>query len=201
MKPPAAKSGARIIVFHSRRDLERVRPIRNELEKRGSEFRLSPRRSLRRSQGQAVRAGGLFPRAHRLKPELQTQNRLKAELRTPGPRKRGTPSAEVWSSALMRLGYSPALSQPEYRWRRLTQKQCENSPKEILCFEPLNCSSRRKEALTTSAFRFFRLSLLTSAATRFMGRNCSRGARCAGIRDIRRRIVRISAICVSTKTL
>lgn len=83
MKSIEAKSGAWIFVSRSHRDLEQVRQIRNELEKRGSEFRLSPRRSLRRSLGQAVRAGGVFPRAHRLKPELQTQNRLNAACAAP----------------------------------------------------------------------------------------------------------------------
>jgi hypothetical protein len=40
-------------------------------------------------------------------------------------------------------------------------------PNKISRFEPLNCSSRRKEALTSSVRK--RMSLLTSAAAKFMG--------------------------------
>ncbi|PYK98574.1 MAG: hypothetical protein DME19_11990, partial [Verrucomicrobia bacterium] len=47
-------------------------------------------------------------------------------------------------------------------------------PEKSSPIEPLNRSSRREEALAISDFGFrisdFRLSLLTSAATRFMGR-------------------------------
>ncbi len=35
MNPPTQKHGAWIFLSHSRRDLEKVRPIRNELERRG----------------------------------------------------------------------------------------------------------------------------------------------------------------------
>src|SRR5438132_1022676 len=49
----------------------------------------------------------------------------------------------------------------------------ERFRRKILRIEPLHRSSRREEALAISDFRFrisdFRLSLLTSAATRFMG--------------------------------
>jgi len=35
MNPPTQKHGAWIFLSHSRRDLEKVRPIRNERERRG----------------------------------------------------------------------------------------------------------------------------------------------------------------------
>ena len=85
----------RAIVAHSlHRDLEQVRDIRNELERRGHAVALGVPRLRGRGRGELLRP-------HRLKPELRTSE--PPEGGTPNTRT-GRRAGKVWSSEFTRFG-------------------------------------------------------------------------------------------------